>query len=270
MNLPDAHTLLDAAESGRSINPAGLTGGATVDDGLVVQRAIAALRRARGEREAGWKIGFTNRTIWPLYGVHQPIAGPVWDTTLHRLDGTLADVRIARLPEPRLEPEVVFGLRASPPADADATDADRLRALVDCIDWVAHGIEVVASVWPGWRFDAAQAVAAQALHGGLWVGPRVPIGALGADPAGVLSRLRLVLSLEDVQVAEGTGANVLDGPVQALGHLVAVLAARGERIAAGAVVTTGTLTDAQPMRAGQVWRTRVSGAPLAGLQVRVA
>ena len=40
---------------------------------LAVQDEIIALRRARGERTVGYKIGFTNRTIWPVYGVHQPI-----------------------------------------------------------------------------------------------------------------------------------------------------------------------------------------------------
>jgi 2-oxo-3-hexenedioate decarboxylase len=236
---------------------------------LRVQAAIGALRSARGERPVGWKIGFTNRSIWPLYGVDRPIRGPVWDTTLRLLDGTDATVSIARLAEPRLEPEIVFGLRTSPPPDATAHDAASTAALLDCIDWVAHGVEVVASIWPGWRFDAAQAIAAQALHGALLVGPRVPRAALGDAPAAALAALRLVLSRDGTQVAEGRGTAVLDGPVQALGHLVADLAAHGERIAAGSVVTTGTLTDAQPMVSGQRWRTTLTGVPLPGLELEV-
>lgn len=267
MPLPDARTLLEAADHGRSL-PEPAPSGAGVAEGLAVQRAIAALRHARGEREAGWKIGFTNRSIWPLYGVHQPIRGPVWDTTLHRLDAPAADLSLDALAEPRLEPEIVFGLRRSPPVSADASTPARVGELLACIDWVAHGVEVVTSVWPGWRFDAAQAIAAQALHGGLWVGPRVPLAALGNDPARALAGLRLALFLDGAPVAEGVGANVLDGPVQALGHLVAGLAEQGERIAAGAVVTTGTLTDAQPLRRGQHWATRIDAVPLAGLSLR--
>lgn len=268
MTLPDARTLLEAADAGRSLPAAPSPSGADVGQALAVQRAIAALRRARGEREAGWKIGFTNRSIWPRYGVHGPIRGPVWDTTLHLLERAEADLPLAALAEPRLEPEVVFGLRHAPPPDADASTPARTRALLDCVGWVAHGVEVVTSVWPGWRFDAAQAVAAQALHGGLWVGPRVPLAAFGDDPAGALAALRVALFLDDAPVAEGVGADVLDGPVQALGHLVAALAGEGGRIAAGAVVTTGTLTDAQPLSRGQRWSTRIDGAPLAGLALR--
>ena len=273
MDLPDPATLLAAADAGRSLPAPPPAGGAPdradLDAATRTQDAIAALRRARGERPVGWKIGFTNRSIWPLYGVHQPIWGPVWDTTLRLLDGTDDALSLERLAEPRLEPEIVIGLKASPPPDADARDAASSAALLACVDWVAHGVEIVDSIWPGWRLDAPRAIAAQALHAGLRVGPRVPLAALGADPAGTLAALRLRLWRDDACIAEGTGTNVLDGPVRALGHLVAGLAARGERIAAGAVVTTGTLTDAQPLAAGQRWRTTIDGAPLAGLTLRV-
>ncbi len=38
-----------------------------------VAHEITALREARGERRMGRKIGFTNRTIWPIYGVSGPM-----------------------------------------------------------------------------------------------------------------------------------------------------------------------------------------------------
>jgi len=268
--LPTPEALLAAADAGvRLPAPSGAPPSTTIEDALRVQAAIGALRRARGEHPAGWKIGFTNRTIWPLYGVHQPIWGPVWDTTLRLLDGPDDTLSLAGLAEPRLEPEIVFGLKAAPPPQADAHDAASTAALLGCIDWVAHGFEIVHSVWPGWRFDAAQAVAAQALHGALRVGPRVPLAALGPDPAAALSALSLALSRDGSPVAQGTGANVLDGPVQALGHLVAGLAARGERLDARAVITTGTLTDAQPLHAGQHWQTTIGGVPLVGMSLRI-
>ena len=33
-------------------------------------------------KPVGRKIGFTNRAIWPKYGVYQPIWGTVYDRTL--------------------------------------------------------------------------------------------------------------------------------------------------------------------------------------------
>jgi len=266
-----ARTQLAAADNGQSLppRPADSAESAGIDQAFAIQAAIGALRRSRGDHPVGYKIGFTNRLIWPLFGVKQPFWGPVWQTTMHDMADARADISLSRLAEPRLEPEIVIGLTDSPPPQADASTPDALAALLACIGWVAPGFEVVHSIWPNWRFNAAQAIAAQSLHAGLWVGPRIERSALGSDPVAALSGLRLTLSCGGEPIAQGRGADVLDGPIQALGHLVAGLAARGERIAAGSVITTGTLTDAQPLSAGQHWRTAIDGVPLSGLSLSV-
>ena len=283
MNLPSAPILLAAADAGRSLTAADLLepgpspSGAPLNESTERRRAraldrqaeVVALRRARGEQTAGYKIGFTNRTIWPLYGVTEPLWGRVWQSTLHRLSGTHAQIDLRGLAEPRLEPEIVIGLRASPEPVVGGNPATDLRALLACVDWVAPGFEIVHSIWPGWRFDAPQAIAAQGLHGALHVGPTVPLSALGPDPVAALSGLRLQLMLDGKTVATGVGTDVLDGPLQALAQLVAGLARRGERLEADSVVTTGTLTDAQPLHPGQRWSTRIAGVPLAGLTLAV-
>jgi 2-oxo-3-hexenedioate decarboxylase len=271
VTLPTPELLLAAADTGRSLptEPAGSAESTDIHQAFAVQATIGALRRRRGDTPVGYKIGFTNRLIWPLYGVKQPIWGPIWQTTLHDMPDAEASISLALLAEPRLEPEIVIGLTESPPPQADASTPEALAALLACIGWVAPGFEVVHSIWPNWRFSAAQAIAAQSLHAGLWVGPRLERSALGTDPAAMLSRLHLTLSCQGEPVAQGRGADVLDGPIQALGHLVGGLAARGERIAAGSVITTGTLTDAQPLAAGQHWRSAIDCAPLSGLSLKV-
>ena len=223
--------------------------------------AIVARRRLRGEHPRGYKIGFTNRSIWPLYDVFHPIWGPVYDTTLALLDEPHVELSVAGFVEPRLEPEIAFGLARTPASDEPGD-------LVTAIDWYAHSFEVVQSVYPGWRFTGAEAFAAQALHGALRVGPRRPLAEL-ADPVMDLAALTVELSLDGRPVATGHGALVLDSPVLALGHLVRELAKLGRTLQPGDVVTTGTLTDAQPMRAGQHWTVRFEGAPLRGLDLTV-
>lgn len=237
-----------------------------LDRAFAVAEAIRGRRAGRGDAVRGWKIGFTNRTIWDRYGVHAPIWGPVWRSTLELLPDGVRDatVSLAPLVEPRLEPEIVFGLRAVPrPGMAPA-------ALAACIDWVAHGFEVVHTHCPGWSFTAADTVADFALHGRLVVGPRVPIAAFGDDPAAALERLAVDLFLDERLVETGRGANVLGGPLAALGAWVDAMAERTPAwaIEPGHVVTTGTLTDAQPLSPGQAWRTRPDDARLAGLVLR--
>ncbi|MCM2356051.1 MAG: fumarylacetoacetate hydrolase family protein [Arenimonas sp.] len=235
--------------------------GFDVDAAYEVAAQLHALRVAAGAQPRGRKIGFTNTRIWPLYGVHQPVWGRVYAHTLHRAAGGQARLSLAGFAQPRIEPEIVFRLHAAPAAGAD------LAGLAACIDWVAPGFEIVQSHFPDWKFQAADTIADGGLHGALVVGEPVPLAALGADPAAVLSNLSLELACDGRSIEQGHGTHVLGGPLQALLHLVQVLAAQGPAAAlqAGEVVTTGTLTDAWPVQAGQQWRSRITGAPLAPL-----
>jgi len=57
--------------------------------------------------------------------------------------------------------------------------------------------------------------------------------------------------------------------VCALRHLVELLASdpHNPPLAAGEIVTTGTVTRAFPIASGERWSTRVEGLPLPGLDV---
>jgi 2-keto-4-pentenoate hydratase len=220
-----------------------------------IARDITQLRVARGEKPVGYKIGFTNRSIWPLYGVSRPIWAPVYDTTVTHLPSDTAQIGLGRFVEPRLEPEIVIGLKAAPRDDS-------LAAILDAISWVAHGFEIVQSHFPNWKFTAALAHASQGLHGALLIGPKTVIEPCFTGLADTLSKARMALCLGSSRVGgeyrlieEGVGAHVLDGPLQALAFLVRGLKEEGQSLKAGDVVTTGTLTDAKPMYVGQSWRS---------------
>jgi 2-keto-4-pentenoate hydratase len=228
--------------------------------------AVRAARSVEGERPVGYKVGFTNRTIWPRYEVYGPIWGTVWDSSLSRINASAPNEGVLSLQglcEPRIEPEVVFSLREAPPPDCSAAE------LVAAVAWIAHGYEIVHTHFPGWKFSAAQAVADGGLHGRLLVGHAVKLPA-GLAPEALmdaLAGLRLKLYGDGVLKDEGVGANVLDGPVQALLHFVRELRATPDAPAlrAGDIITTGTLTDAWPVQAGQTWHTEIAASgPVAG------
>jgi 2-keto-4-pentenoate hydratase len=228
---------------------------------------IRQLRIARGERPRGYKVGFTNRNIWPRYNVFAPVWGTVWDTTLAFCEGE-ATVSLASTSLPRLEPEAVFGMAATPPANASLDD------LFACIEWVAPGFEVVQSHRPGWVFTAADTIADCGLHARLLVGARTPVSRVAATAHEFEARLagaHVKLWQGDKVVDQGVGANVLDGPLHALRHFVAALrdCPGATDLQPGDVVTTGTWTDAWPVEPGQVW-TAEFDAPLQRLQVTFA
>jgi 2-oxo-3-hexenedioate decarboxylase len=261
MASPAAAEILRAYDEVRPVDRSVSTPPDALAAAEALQAEVNAMRRARGERPVGYKIGFTNRSIWPIYGVHHPIWAPVWDTTVEQLPGRAASVRAGRFVEPRLEPEIVFGLSGAP-ASADP------RAVLAAIEWVAHGFEIVQSHYPGWVFTAAETFATQGLHGRLCIGPRCPVSILG--DGSVLERFEIDLACDGRHVARGAGALVLDSPLRALCHLVSELSLRGASLAPGDVVTTGTLTDAQPLKPGQRWTTTLIGLDLPGLDLEVA
>lgn len=229
------------------------------------QLALRALRVARGEQPRGFKIGFTNRGIWPRYNVFSPIWATVWDTTLSHCEGQGA-VHLGHSCQPRLEPEAVFGMARTPPADAS------LDALFACLDWVAPGFEVVQSHCRDWKFAAAESVADGGLHAHLLVGPRVPAASVAPHAQAFdaqLAQASVTLRRGDTVVDEGCGANVLDGPLHALAHFLQALrdCPGAPDLQPGDVVTTGTWTDAWPVHRGEQWRAAFD-PPLAPLSVR--
>jgi 2-keto-4-pentenoate hydratase len=237
-----------------------------VEAGYAVAARVHAHRLAEGAVPRGRKIGFTNAAIWPQYDVHEPIWGWVYEHTLCEANGQPVHVALATLSEPRIEPEIALGLVATPPPGAD------IAALLACIGWVAPAFEIVQSHFPGWKFKAADTIADGGLHGALVLGERLPIAALGADPEAALASLEIALSRDGQDVEVGSGRNVLGSPIAALAHLAALLARQGPDVAlrAGEVITTGTVTAAYPVQAGESWQATPRHAQLPPLQVTFA
>lgn len=235
----------------------------SLHDAYRVAGKVRALREAVGERPVGRKIGFTNRTIWAEYGVYAPMWGYVYDRTVHNLEEIAGTFSLEGLAEPRIEPEVVFRLAKTP---RPAMDIGELMA---CVDWVAQGFEIVQSIFPGWRFAAADTIAGFGLHGALLIGPRHRVEG-DADWISPLSSFEIDLFRNGELADHGNARNVLDGPLFALRHLIDLIAQDEVHppLAAGEIVTTGTLTRALPIASGEVWNTRLTGIALDGASIR--
>jgi 2-oxo-3-hexenedioate decarboxylase len=232
-----------------------------------VLREAERLRRARGWRPVGRKIGFTNRTIWPRYGVYRPMWAHVWAETVTDAADARATVALAPAAEPRIEPEVVFGLRGPVPANGSARD------VLDAVDWIAPGFEIVQSHFPGWKFTSAECTAAFGLHRALVVGPRTALtDGLRDGYAASLPAFGLTVRRGEGVVDRGVGANVLDSPALALAHLARVLADQPAmpQLAAGELVTTGTITDAWPVAAGDTWTSDYGALGLPGITLHLS
>ena len=254
-------------DTGRQIEPfSSRISSFNLDDAYRVTAAVRKMRETRGELPMGRKIGFTNRTIWAEYNVYEPIWGYVYNRTVHNLSEIGDTFSLEGLAEPRIEPEIIFKLAVAPAPSMDET------ALLACIDWVGHGFEVVQSIFPGWKFSAPDTVAAFGLHGALLIGPRHSIATHAEDWNRTLSTFEVDLKRDGAVLDHGRATDLLGGPVSALSHLVDLLAHDqvNPPLAAGEIVTTGTLTRALPVSAGETWTTELTGVGLDGICVRFA
>ena len=183
-----------------------------------------------------------------------------YDRTLVQASGQRAILDLAGLVQPRIEPEVCFRLKAAPRA-GDTT------SLLEAIEWVTHAIEIVHCYHPDWKLRIADCTAANGLHGRLALGAPVALRDL-PELERALPKLEVVLMKGGRLIDRGVGANVLGSPLLALGHLVGALAAHpAHALRPGEIVTTGTITDAYPVAAGETWTTEFSGIALPGLSV---
>ena len=228
-------------------------------------------RSGRGGRPAasgcvGRKIGFTNTTIWPLYGVSAPMWNFVYDSTVHDLEAVAGGFDLRGLAEPRIEPEIVLGLAAAPEAGMSE------EALLGCVGWVAHGFEIVQSVYPGWKLTGAESAAAFGLHGALLIGPR---HAIGGDRQAWGERLRsFTLTLRKRRRGGGRGRR---GERARRADPGAAVPRRGDRAVSGQCADRGG-RDRDHRHAdrraaggpGDEWSTELRGIPIAGISLAFA
>ncbi|NJK79671.1 MAG: hydratase [Chloroflexaceae bacterium] len=236
-------------------------------EAYAVAAHLTDLRRERGEQPVGRKIGFTNRGIWEAYGIERPLWAPIYSSTVRDVVGDAAVYSLAKHVAPQIEPEIVLGLRA--PLLADTTDA---AALLDAVAWVAFGFEIVDCHYANWKFTLADAVADFGLHGALLVSSRLAVQpANTADLLSQLTDFKIRLLHDDQEIATGTGADVLGGPLLALGHLAATLREQpaAPPLEAGELITSGTLTPAFPVTAGETWTVEITGIDLKPLTLRL-
>ena len=286
-----AEALHAGLDRGTSVDPDLRDADLSLPDAYAVAEAVRIKRTEAGARTTGRKIGFTNAETAAAFGAPGPIWGWVYNSTLRSHERARTAIKepvvldLSTFVEPRLEPEIVLGLARAPAAGMNEVE------LASCVAWAAPGFEIVQSVFPGWRFTAAEAVAGHGLHGALIVGapfsvatePKatesygIPDPASSAAPTsspGWLSDVVMDLSRDGTAIARGVGSNALGGPLRALRWLVDELDRTGDApLVAGEIVTTGTLTEAHPVGPGETWNvvsasSESSGAPLGSMTIQ--
>lgn len=204
-----------------------------MEDALAIQEACTA---ARGMATAGWKIGCTAPESMVLLGTDGPFPGRVFAPCL--FDSPVA-LSARDYPMMGIEVEFAFRLGRDLPPRATPYSAEEAGAAADAL---YPAIEVVSCGLDGWLDHGVDTIVADnGAHGALVLGDPVPDWREHD-----LAAHDVTLAFDGALIAAGRGAAVLGHPLTALAWLASHLSARGRTLAAGEIVTTGTMTNFNP------------------------
>jgi 2-oxo-3-hexenedioate decarboxylase len=186
----------------------------------------------------------------------------MYDDTVRYAADNDASLTLERLRSPKIEPEIVFKLKTPLGAGADAA------AVLDAVEWLALGFEIIDCPFPDWQFQPADFVASFGLHAALIVGAPRPVEPATIDP---LPRFKVRLFRNGELVDEGSGRNVLRSPALSLGEMASAIARQpgADPLAPGEIVSTGTITTSQPIAAGETWSATVEGLDVPDLTLHL-
>ncbi len=227
-------------------------------EGYAVQDRLHALYAEGGFGAlAGWKIALTTRVMQELVGVDHPCEGAIFSTGVRRGRATVPardHVRIGG------EAEIAVRLGRDLPAAGAPYDRDAVAgAVAACM----AAVEIVDDGDVDYdRFDAPFLVAANGFNRGCVLGPEVT-GWRRLD----LAALRGRMTVGDELVGEGSGADVLGHPLEALAWLANSLVGRGRMLRAGEVVLTGSVVATRWLDPGETLTVVIEGLGEARLEI---
>ena len=205
----------------------------TLDDAYAVQAALVALKRARGAKVVGWKIGLTSRAMQQALNITTPDSGVLLEDMVF---ASGAVVPKGRFIQPRIEAEIAFVMQADLAGEA-VTRAD----VVAATGAVVPSLEILdtrilrADPATGRARVIYDTVSDNAANAGIVLGQ----ARHGVD-AFDLRWVGAIVKRDGVVEETGLGAGVLDDPVTGILWLVHRLAHYGQGLRAGDIVLSGS------------------------------
>ena len=203
----------------------------TADEGYAVQKALHDYLRHNGQGElAGWKIGATTATMQDYLDVAEPAYGRIMSGTMIENGSILT---AAGFCNPGIECEIA--VRLGKPSEGDGYTKE---SVADMISTVLPAIEIVENRYGDFEERGTPTlIADDFFHKACVLGPeRADWTSL--DLAALTGRVRI----DGDEKAEGTGAAVMGHPLEAIAWLANLLGTHGERLNAGDIIMTGSVT----------------------------
>jgi 2-oxo-3-hexenedioate decarboxylase len=237
----------------------------------IVEAELVRMRREAGRTTTGVKVGFANKAVWRVMKLDTLVWAHMYDDTVRHANANEATLSLAQMISPKIEPEIVFKMKS--PLAPGVTDA---ATALEAVEWLALGFEIIDCPYADWKFQPADFVAAYGLHAALVVGdPRMVTPSNIPELAEQLAKFTVALAKNGDLVHEGSGRNSLRSPALCLAELATAMSRASaaqehtEPLAAGDLVSSGTLTESTSIQAGATWTASVEGIDLPTLTLSV-
>lgn len=224
-----------------------------VEQGYALQTTVADLRRERGERVIGYKVGCTSPLIRAQLGIGHCVTGRLFDSERHPSGCALHRSGFANL---AIEGELAVEL-ARPPEEQDFS----VGGIPACVGRVFPVIELHNHLLRGEKASAGELIANNAIHAGFVAGD----GVAPTDVAeGSLGPPALSISADGRLLEECAGDALLETIRASLQWLDETLRGRGDKLGAGQVVLTGSVPSLIPL--AEDCRLRVEAPPFGSVE----
>lgn len=223
-----------------------------VAQGYELQSAVAELRRRRGERIIGYKVGCTSSKIRAQLGIDHCVTGRLYDSERHASGAVLSRTEYANL---AIEGELAVELSREP------TENDFSGVEVPaCVARVVPVIELHNHVLRGEQPSAGELIAHNAIHAGFVAGCGVSRKDARGDPS-------LAIFADDRLLDECEGPALIQTIRSSLEWLMEIVRDRGDRLSAGQIILTGSIPSLIPI--GEDCRIRVDAPPFSAVEVKI-
>jgi 2-keto-4-pentenoate hydratase len=211
----------------------------SLEEGYAVQQVVTA---EWPDKIAGWKVGATSNEVQALLGIAEPAYGPVFKNDVFQSPATIPG---RRFPHRLLESEFVFRFGKTIPSRPKPYTRGEI---VDAVDALLPAFEIISPRFASFTgHPVSHLIADFCANGG------AVLGKLCSDWRDVdLSSQVVSLSINGAERQRGTGAIVLDSPLNALDWFVNMRSQHGGEIEAGQFVLTGTMTGLHAPEPSQV------------------
>jgi 2-keto-4-pentenoate hydratase len=202
----------------------------SVETAYQIQQIVTGRHIAAGRKAVGCKIGLTSLAVQAQLGVDQPDFGILFEDMQVQ---TGAVVPRGRTIQAKVEAEVAFVLSSDLTGDL----SDR-NTLLNAIDYAVAAIEIVDSRIRAWDIRLFDTISDNA-SSGLFVLGTIHRHPSDLDLQGL--KMRMVRAHSQETVSQGSGADGMGDPLEALRWLASTMNALGRPLLRGDIVLSGAL-----------------------------